>query len=383
LVRSTRGALLIATIASAALVLAAPFIGQIRAAIQSAFPAYYVLILRGSIAVALVAAVGTAIARIRAHRTIRFGAIVLAVALAATYSLVTATGNREVDAVERVHFVEYGLIAVLFYRVWRTSGDPSAFVLPLMSGFIVGTLDEWLQWFIPVRVGEAHDVFLNLVALAGGVMFGAAVWPPVPWSPRLRQVSFTRVGRLGAVTVLVFAGFFSSVHLGRVVHIDGVGDFRSHYSSQQLEADAADRAIRWRQNPPIVLRRLSREDQYLDEGLWHIRRRNELWTAGDIPRAWRENLILERFFAPVLDTPSYASPAVNRWPSEQRTDAEARASQLAEPFVSDAQVYPLYPWPRWIFLTSSFLAAAALGYAPRKWNVKDTRASAGCRPELS
>jgi hypothetical protein len=32
-------ALLIATIASAALVLAAPFIGRIRAAIQSAFPA--------------------------------------------------------------------------------------------------------------------------------------------------------------------------------------------------------------------------------------------------------------------------------------------------------------------------------------------------------
>jgi hypothetical protein len=116
-------ALLIATIASAALVLAAPFIGQIRAAIQSTFPAHYVLILGGSIAVALAAAVVTAIVHIRSDRTIRFGAIVMAVALAVTYSLLTATGNREVDAVERVHFVEYGLIALLFYRVWRSFGD--------------------------------------------------------------------------------------------------------------------------------------------------------------------------------------------------------------------------------------------------------------------
>ena len=34
-------------------------------------------------------------------------------------------------------------------------------------------------------------------------------------------------------------------------------------------------------DPPIGLRRLSREDQYLDEGLWHVRERNGRWAAGD------------------------------------------------------------------------------------------------------
>jgi len=199
-------------------------------------------------------------------------------------------------------------------------------------------------------------------------MFGAAVWPPVPWTPRLHPASFGRLGRLAAATVLIFAGFFSSVHLGQVVHVDGLGDFTSHYSGQQLDAFALDRATRWLRNPPIVLLRLSREDQYMDEGLWHIRRRNELWSAGDIPRAWRENLILERFFAPVLDTPSYASPGVNRWPSEQRTDAAVRGSQLGDAFVSDAQLYPLYTWSRWMVLAGTVLAAAAfliLGTARR------------------
>ena len=67
-----------------------------------------------------------------------------------------------------------------------------------------------------------------------------------------------------------------------------------------------------------------REDQYMDEGLWHIRRRNEEWSAGQDSRAWSENLILERFFAPVLDTPSYALPAGARWPADQRADAARR-----------------------------------------------------------
>ena len=46
--------------------------------------------------------------------------------------------------------------------------------------------------------------------------------------------------------------------------------------------------------------------------------------------AWRENLILERYFAPVLDTPTYASPQANRWPPEQRADLERRAGACGD-----------------------------------------------------
>ena len=40
--------------------------------------------------------------------------------------------------------------------------------------------------------------------------------------------------------------------------------------------------------------------------------------------AWSENLILEKYYAPVLDTPSYISRTGHRWPAEQRADAEQR-----------------------------------------------------------
>jgi hypothetical protein len=102
----------------------------------------------------------------------------------------------------------------------------------------------------------------------------------------------------------------------------------SRYDRATLTALARDRADRWRADPPTVLRRLSREDQYMDEGLWHIRRRNDAWTAGVFFIARRENRILEEFFAPVLDAPSYVSKSGHRWPPEQRADAERRAAQI-------------------------------------------------------
>src|SRR5438128_2598180 len=75
------------------------------------------------------------------------------------------TGNADVDAVERIHFVEYGVLAVCLYRVWRSRADPSSLALPLLAGVTVGVADEFVQWFVPGRVGEMHDIFLNAAAV--------------------------------------------------------------------------------------------------------------------------------------------------------------------------------------------------------------------------
>ena len=106
----------------------------------------------------------------------------------------------------------------------------------------------------------------------------------------------------------------------------------------------------------------------MDEGLWHIRRRNEQWTTGHYLPAWNENLILERFFSPVLDTPSYASPSVGRWPPEQRADAAIRVREATPqvPYVSDAEPYPILIWPKrefWVAIAA--VAVSALVWAWR------------------
>src|SRR5687768_3879405 len=105
------GRFLIAAAVSAALVLGAPFIGQLRAAVRAAFPGRFVLIVGLVVAGAILAALLLALARIRDRRGLRYGAIAAALAIGVGYGALSSTGNAEVDAVERFHFVEYGFIA--------------------------------------------------------------------------------------------------------------------------------------------------------------------------------------------------------------------------------------------------------------------------------
>ncbi len=225
---------------------------------------------------------------------------------------------------------------------------------------MVGTLDEALQWFIPVRVGEAHDVFLNLASISCGLMLALAMQPPRSFTMRIGPESLRRIGMLSAAACLLFAAFVSEVHLGHAIDEPGIGRFHSRYTPAQLAALQSDRAARWKTDPPLMLRRLSQEDQYLDEGVWHVRRRNVTEPA----EAWRENLILERYFAPVLDTPTYASPQANRWPPEQRADLERRGGAVAMDFTSAAEPYPIVTWPKGPFWMMALVLAALLAAVP-------------------
>ena len=56
--------------------------------------------------------------------------------------------------------------------------DSAILVLPVCAALIVGTADEWLQWFIPNRVGEIADVLLNGVAIGCGLLFSLGADPP-------------------------------------------------------------------------------------------------------------------------------------------------------------------------------------------------------------
>lgn len=345
------------------LVLSAPFVGRIRGQIRSAFPGQFVTIVGGAIAVAIGAALLLALARIRERRVLRYTLLALSLAVGGAYSYVMRTGNPEVDAVEHFHFVSYGLVTLLFYRAWRPLDDAAVLVLPVLAALIVGTADEWFQWFIPNRIGELRDIFLNAAAIGTGLLFSLGLDPPRRFTWIVLPGSRLRLRRLLAATVVVLAVFVSIVHLGHAVQ-DGGRIFKSIYSAEELDGLARERAVRWRDDPPLVLQRLSAEDQYMSEGLWHVQRRNRAWEAGDARTAYEENLILERFFAPVLDTPSYVSRSGHRWPPAHRADAEARAQGVAsgDRYISDANLYPIFTWPALLFwLVTVAVAVVILG----------------------
>ncbi len=355
----------LASAVSSALILWAPFVGRIRAAIKAAFPGQFVRIVGAAVGVLVVGAVLAGLARIRDRRIARYSMIAAALLFGTWYAVSLGTGNPEVDVVERFHFVEYGLITLLFYRAWRPLDDGSVYVLPVLCGILVGTVEEWFQWFIPVRIGEMRDVFLNCAAIGCGLLFSVGADPPAAFTFRLRPGSIARMGIVTGLVVVVFAAFLQAVHLGYVVSDPDTGAFRSRYASENLLRLAADRAARWRTDPPLILHRLSREDQYMSEGVWHVQARNKAWDARDWFTAWQENRILETFYAPVLDAPSFVSKSGHRWAPEQRADAEQRliAAGARQPatFVSAAHQYPIYAWPRsvfWIIVGAVIVAVA-------------------------
>jgi hypothetical protein len=105
---------------------------------------------------------------------------------------------------------------------------------------------------------------------------------------------------------------------------------------------------------------VSREDQYMTEGVTHVQKRNELLAANDAAGAWGENRILEKYYAPVLDTPSYISRTGHRWSAEQRADVRSRAPAVRAEYVSAANPYPIYAWPRVPFWSVALALAAVV-----------------------
>ena len=358
--------MLLPILASLLIVFGAPYVGDIRGALQTSFPEHYRLIIGLIVATAVAGALVAAAANLRRSRQgpaitatrsgypgwLRYSLLAAAVAIGVVYARTVSTGNPDVDLVEAFHFVQYGLVTYLFYRASRGRTDVGAVVVPACVSLLVGVADEWMQWFVPVRVGELHDVGLNAVAIVCGVLVSVAMHPPASLALPTRRSS--RVALAAAVGVLVLAGaaFVDRVHLGYEIADEQIGVFRSRSDAWMLRAATGGRSARWRQTPPPE-RGFAREDHYLSEGLWHVQRRNTAITDGDAATAWGENLILEKYYAPVLDRGSRLSP-------EQRTDIEQRVHTVsARDFVSTAQPYPIYIAPRGLFWVTTALTIAA------------------------
>ncbi len=362
-------ALAIAIAASVALILSAPAIGSARSALRAAFKDTFSRLIEGGLAIVALAAIVAALARIRTRRALRYTALAAALAAAWAYSAATGSADPAILAVERVHFVEFGLITWLFLRVWRDRPDASAMVAPALAAFIAGIGDEAFQWFLPARVGELADVALNAVAIGCGVIAGAAFTPPADLGGRWSGGSIQLVARLLALTAVALAAFVHLVHLGHRLEVPGIGAFESRHTALELTELDDVRGEFWRHVAPPLVRppRFSREDQYMTEGLQHVQARNEAWARGDVETAWRENAILEHFFGAVLDVPSYVSRTGHRWSPAQHADAERRvAGRGAEAFTSRAFPYPIYPWSPWALWPPALAIAALLWLAGRR-----------------
>ena len=359
----------LAWVGALAVVLGSPLIGDLRLALLRAFPRQYVAIISAGVVLGGVILLGVCLRAIKTERPRRIGFLGLAVALAAVSFAALRSGNANVDAVEAFHFVEYGVLTLLFFPFGQPGARWTAYVEAALATTVVGVADEWFQWFVPGRAGEWHDVLFDLLATVCGLLMcraldvrGAGSLDPADHRTRLP------LGLRAALVVLLLGAFLATIHLGHEIRDPEIGVFRSRFSEARLRELGAERLREWGGGPAPVVGRYGREDQYEAEALWHVRRRNlgmdpdRKGDPAELDIAWHENQILERHFKAVLDAASARGAPGHRLAPEQVADVDARRAHGQAPFVSDAEAMPIYVWPPVAFSTVvAALAVAVMG----------------------
>lgn len=81
--------------------------------------------------------------------------------------------------IERIHFIEYGLLSILIFRALRHNlRDKSIYVWSGIAVFCLGLLDEGIQYLLPNRVYDTRDVIVNGIAgILGLLLIGLCFQP--------------------------------------------------------------------------------------------------------------------------------------------------------------------------------------------------------------
>lgn len=337
-------------------VTSAPFVGQVRDFLFDRFGAAAV---RGIALVLLALAACVflyAIARIRHHRLLRYGGLALAAVLLWLQETLLSAGitdasfASQVAVAEKIHLVEYGLLAYLLYRAFKPregTVDLAVLLLPLLWLTVAGVLEESMQWLVETRLGEVRDVLLNVYAGACGLIFSLALDPPgkrFAWSlaPEHRRQATDVAG----LAILSLGLLFSFAHLGYEHSDPEIGRFLSWHSLEELHEAATDRSLRWRDDPPTELSPWRREDYFLTEASWHVNHRNGSYGAGNHYLAAQANRILEKYYAPFLDLESFRGSGKHRYPPEVLHELEAKAPRWdPERYRSPVLEKRIYTWP--------------------------------------
>jgi VanZ family protein len=346
-----------------------PFVRGMREAFVARWPAE--LIAYGVIAAAF-SAVGAAVVILRRRRLHIGSADLLWLAVVAAV-VVVWTRRLMGQPEEAVHFVEYGVLGILLYRAFEDRvRDRTVYVAAILTGLLVGTVDEFIQWLVPGRFWDIRDIVLNGGAVA---LVQIAIWRLAkrPMRPIARS-SLRLVCRLAAAQVLLFTFCLAATpqRLNRLANhlpmpdrlatgVDAICEygyrhavddrtlFRSRLSAAELQRSDRNRAADLAHDLDASRGRgvLTRSDTgpttdpFGFEIRVHLfaRNRNLQQALAHQPgshdhrrrmtTAWRENLILEQFFGTTLKQSAF------RWGPRRRNDVEA-AQDPDEFFVSRA-----------------------------------------------
>jgi hypothetical protein len=269
---------------------------------------------------------------------------------------------------EAIHFLEYGLLGFLLFSAlkFRTK-DKFISISAFLIGCLIGTFDEILQWAVPDRYWDFRDVGLN--ALSSGLFqfaLALGIRPPII-SQKVRFRSVKKASALLAANIILLGLCFSNTP-ARVSSYTRTFPFLSFL----LREEAMNQFNKKHEDPEIgvfysrlTIPNLLREDseraseygQILAEwedrdyaeflrnytGIWapflhemrvHVYRRDKRFERAlqseddnirdrDLFIAYKENLILEKYFGNTLKESPYLWDEKTRLSAEDSVDTTA------------------------------------------------------------
>lgn len=300
-------------------------------------------------------------------------------------------------AVERIHYLQYGIAAVLALRAIRLS-FPNAGAYLLAIGFVVtlGAIDEAVQWVLPTRVGELRDVWINLTAGVLGLCLAAAVesFDRRAILPNRRTTTTLLLAAAGLI--MVIALFVQFVHgFGHCHTLSSGTRFKTVFTWEELESTArSPDAVAWEDFSLSPLAARAEGD------LWaRLQERLAQWRALRHPtpyafnyEAWRHRQHRDGLENPryaeyrealeedqILSSayPSYVQRFSLSWPLEKRERFKRQEFKGDDEYTSPVQellVTRVRPRVFWLLSTGATLLCMCLGVLV---NVRRTEGTIG------
>jgi len=138
-------------------------------------------------------------------------------------------------AVEKIHFVQYGILGILLVSAlsMRIQNSIVTYVASVLLVYIIGLGDETFQDLISSRVGEIRDNFTNIFSAILGLALHACVAEKYSIH-RISRSQWKLLLMLFAVSVVCTAAFLQFVHGFGTVQVSGNGRFYASLSPEQM-----------------------------------------------------------------------------------------------------------------------------------------------------
>jgi len=335
-----------------------PFARAIQAFTSKHFgAAFFIILLLAVVAAAFLVVIYILIFRLKIRIASQYIWLVASVAL---YFYIGLT--RIKNPVEGAHYLEYGFLGCLLFRAWRFSiPDGSVYWAAFFSGALVGIIDEIVQWITPDRYWDIPDVGMNALAV-GLILF--ALWKgvrPKPSSAKIAPKSVRIVSILIAANLLLLGACMSNTPertaawAGRFPFLTPlekqepmretilkhenpeIGSFYSRLTVSRLKKTDKEQAaaygkilIDWKDKSydEFLKNHTTLSFPFLHEMRVHLFRRDKRFEFGQqtdklaakkdhLFIAYKENLILEKYFGETLLASGYA------WPKEKTAVMES------------------------------------------------------------